>query len=86
MTANNSKSYLAYLNKIVNECNNNYHHSIAKNTVDSDYSALTEEIETNPKSPKFKVGDRFRITKYQTIFSKGYTEHLSKEIFMIDSA
>ena len=38
----------------------------------ADYSALTEKIETNSKAPKFKVGDRFRITKYMKIFSKGY--------------
>ena len=28
MTANNSKFYLPYLNKLVDECNNTYHHSI----------------------------------------------------------
>ena len=27
------------------------------------HSALTREIETNPKARKFKVGDRVRITK-----------------------
>ena len=40
-----------------------------------DYSFLCDEIETNPKSPKFKIGDRFRITKYKNIFGKGYTEN-----------
>ena len=38
-----------------------------------------------PKAPKFKVNDRVRITKYNNIFSKGYTENCSKEIFIIDS-
>ena len=28
MTANGSKSYLSYLNKVVDEYNNTYHHSI----------------------------------------------------------
>ena len=28
MTANDSKSYLGYLNKLVHECNNDYHRSI----------------------------------------------------------
>ena len=31
MTANDSKSYLAYLNKLVDQYNNTYHHSISKN-------------------------------------------------------
>ena len=47
-----SKSYLGYFNKLVDEYNNTYYHSIDKKTIDTDYSALPEEIETNPKSPK----------------------------------
>ena len=39
----------------------------------------------NPKSSKFKSNDRVRIAKHKNIFSKGYTEHWSKEIFLIDS-
>ena len=31
------------------------------------------EIENNNKDPKFEVGDHVRISKYKTIFSKGYT-------------
>ena len=46
------------------------------------FSALTEEIEMNPKAPKFKVGNRVRIMKHKNIFSKGYTENWSKEIIL----
>ena len=46
---------------------------------------MTEKIDTNSKAPKFKVNDRVRITKYKNIFSKGYTENWSREIFIIDS-
>ena len=46
---------------------------------------MTEKIETNLKAPKFKVNDRFRITKYMNIFSKDYTENWSREIFIISS-
>ena len=84
MTANNKNSYLHYLHKLVDEYNNNYYHSIGNNPINADYFALSEKIETNSKLPKFKVGDRFRITKYKNIFSKGYTENWSKEIFVID--
>ena len=55
--AYNSLSYLYYLDKLVDEYNNTYHRSI-----DADYTALTEEIETVTKAPKFKVSDRVRIT------------------------
>ena len=46
---------------------------------------MTEKIETNCKPPKFKVNDRVRITNYNNIFSKGYTQNWSREIFNIDS-
>ena len=55
ITANDSKSYLPYLNKLVNQYNNTYHHSIKEKPINADYSALTEKIETNHKATKFKV-------------------------------
>ena len=85
MTVNDSKSYLPYLNKLVDQYNNTYHRSINKRPFKSDYSALTENIESNPKTPKFKVNDGVRITKYKYIFSKSYTENWLREIFIIDS-
>ena len=85
MTANDSKSYLGYLNKLVDEYNNTYHYSIVRKPVESNFFALTEEIETDHESPKFKVGDRVAITKYKNIFSKGYTKNWSLEIFAINS-
>ena len=54
---------LCYLNKLVNKYNNTCHRSVGKNAIDADYFALTEEIKTNPKVPKFKVEDRAKITK-----------------------
>ena len=85
MTANDSKSYLGYLNRLVDEYNNTYHCSMGTKIIDVHYSALFEEIETNPKALKFKVGNRVRIIKYKNIFSKGYIENWSKEIFLFDS-
>ena len=82
--ANDSKSYLNYLNKLVDQYNNTYHHSINKKLINADNSALTEKIETNLKAPTFKV-DRVRITKYKNIFSEGYTESWSRETCIIDS-
>ena len=84
MTVNDSKSYLSCLNKLPDQYNNTYHHSIDKKTINADYSALTEKIKANSKAPKFKVNDRVRITKYKNIFRKGYTENWSREIFTID--
>ena len=85
MTANDSKSYLPYLNKLVDEYNNTYHHSVYRKPINADYSASTGNFETNPKGPKFEVNDRLIITMYKNIFSKGYTENWSREISIIDS-
>ena len=47
MTANNSKPYLAYLNKLADQYNNTCHHPVNKKPVNVDCSALDENIETN---------------------------------------
>ena len=73
------------MNKLADQYNNNYHHSFNKKTINADYSALAKKIKTNPKVIKFKVNDRFKTTKYKNIFSKGYTENWSREIFIINS-
>ena len=82
----NNKSYLGYLNKIVDEYSNTYHNYIGKKPVDADYSVLAEEIEADSKSREFKIGDSVRITKYKNVFSKDYTKNGSKQIFVIDFA
>ena len=84
MAANNSDSYLPDLNQLVDQYNNTYHHSVNKETINADYSALTEELETNSKSPKFKVHNRVRITKYKSIYSNSYIENWSTGRFIID--
>lgn len=35
------------------------------------------------KKPKFRVGDHVRISKYKTLFEKGYTPNWSTEIFRV---
>ena len=45
---------------------------LVKRPFDSDYSALPEWIEANPKSPKFNLGDWLRMTMHKNIFSKDY--------------
>ena len=40
MITNDSKSYLEYLNKLVDEYNNTYHRSIGKKLIHADCSAF----------------------------------------------
>ena len=41
------------------------------------------EKEINNKNPKFKIGDRVRISKYRNIFAKGHTPNWSEEVFEV---
>ena len=41
ITTNVCKSYLRYLNKLVDEYNISYHHSIGEKPINGNYSALT---------------------------------------------
>ena len=82
VTANDSKSYLSYLNKLVDQYNNTYHHSIGEKPINGGYSSSTENIETNLKAPKFKVKERVKIAKYKNIFSKGCTGNWLREMFI----
>ena len=45
------------------------------------YAEYNED--SNEKDPKFKVGDRVRISKYKNVFAKGYTQIWSEEVFII---
>ena len=63
MTANDSKPYIPYLNELVDECSNTYHHSIKKKPINGDYSVSTETIETNLEVPK--IDDTVRINKFK---------------------
>ena len=74
------------MSKLEDQYNNNDHSSIGKKPINADCSTFTEKNETNPKDPKFKVNDRVRDTKYENIFSKGYTKNWYQEIFIIKSA
>ena len=70
MTAKYSKTYLDYLNKLVNQYKNTYHRSIDKETIDANQFDLIEDTESIHKTPNFKTGDKF--------FSKGYTKRWFK--------
>ena len=67
MTSISKNVYIDKLDDIVSEYNNTYH----------------TEKEINNKDPKFKVGDRVRISKYKNTFAKGYMPNWSEEVFVI---
>ena len=69
---------------ILDEYNNTYHRTIKMKPIDlKDNTYINIDKELNDNDPKFKVGDRVRISKYKNIFAKGYTLNCSEEVFVI---
>ena len=48
-----------------------------------DNAYINTDKEVNDKDPKFKVGDRVRISNYKNIFAKRYTPNWSEDVFVI---
>ena len=76
------------LDDIVNKYNNTVHRTNKMKPIEvsNDYDAKNPSMELHPnkKEPKFKIGDNIRISKYKSIFAKGYTPNWSQEVFIIN--
>ena len=58
---------------IVNEYNNTYQRTVKMKPIDvQDDSYINIGKEVNDKDPKFKIGEYVRISKFESIFDKGY--------------
>ena len=82
MTAISKNVYFDVLDDIVDKYNNTVHKTIKMKPIDvtdDSYAEYNEDF--NKKDPKFKVGDRVRISKYKNIFAKGYTPNWSEQVF-----
>ena len=74
--------YIDKLGDIVDEYNNTYHTTIKLKPTDVKDNTYNTSKKNNYKYPKFKVGDRVRISKYKNFFAKGYTPNWSEEVFV----
>ena len=85
MTATGKNVYYDVLDKVVKKHNNTKHSTIKMKPKDvKDNNKRVYIDEHNEKDSRFKVGDRVRISKFKSIFAKGYTPNWSKEIFIVD--
>ena len=63
---------------------NSYHKTSKMKPFDVNFSMHTDFIkENNKEGTKFKVGAHLRISKYKSIFAKGYVSIWSDKVFMI---
>ena len=82
MTSVSKNVYIDKLHDIVNEYNNTYHITIKMKPIDvKDNAYINTDKETNEKDPKFKVGDRVRISKHKNLLLKATLQ--IEEVFVI---
>ncbi|KAL9989303.1 hypothetical protein ACROYT_G003837 [Oculina patagonica] len=91
-TIQGNTQYLEMLPILVKEYNNTKHSSIKMTPTEASkeknqgivYLNLYGDMEPLSAKPKFKVGDKVRISKYKRIvFDKGYSPNWSEEMFVI---
>ena len=81
MAAVSLNVYFDVLDDIFNKYNSIAHRTIKVKPIDVTSDSYAEHNEHfNKKDPKFKVGDYVRISKYKTIFAKGYAPNWSEEL------
>ena len=92
-TVQGNTQYLDMLPKLVKQYNNTKHSSIKITPVEASkksnegtvYFNLYGDTETLKQKPKFKTGDKVRISKYKrNVFDKGYTPNWTEEVFTVD--
>ena len=84
MTAVSKNVYFDVLDDIVNKYNDTSHRTIKMKPIDVRGDSYPEQYEDfNKQDPKFKVGDHVRISKYKTIFAKGYVPNWSEEVLVV---
>ena len=81
LAAVSKNTYFDVLDDIVNKCNNTVHGTI-KIDVASDFYAEYNE-DSDKKDPKFKAGDRVKISKYKNIFAKGLLKICQKRFLLL---
>ena len=78
-TCNEGKSVLA--ERFIRTLKNKIFKHMAADVTSDSYAEYNED--PNVTKPKFKVGDRVRISKYKNIFAKGYTQNWSEELLVV---
>ena len=90
-SANSTRRYIDVLDEMVSIYNNARHSSIKMTPAKASVKANERVVWLNlygglypePGKPKFKVGDRVRITRKKGTFEKGYTPRWTEELFTV---
>ena len=93
-SVNNNTIYYDKIDELLKNYNNSFHRSVRMAPLDASdiknkhqvfANLYSNEIYTPVKKPKFRIGDRVRISKYKRkLFDKGFTPNWTEEIFVIN--
>ena len=92
-TVRGNTVYLDILPKLLKQYNNSQHSAIKMTPVEASkrknestvYFNLYGDMDQLSSKPRFKVGDKIRISKYKRkVFDKGYTPNWTEEILLVD--
>ena len=93
-SANNNTIYIDKIDELLKTYNSSFHRSIRmapifasdiKNANRVFANLYSDAIYTPVKKPKFKIGDKVRISKYKRkLFDKGFTPNWTEEVFVVD--
>ena len=93
-SAHNNTIYIDKIDELLKTYNSSFHRSIKmtpfaasdiKNSNRVFANLYSDAIYTPVKKPKFKIGDKVRISKYKRkLFDKGFTPNWTEEVFVVD--
>ena len=90
-TAENTRYWIDMLDKLLFEYNNKFHSTIKMTPVEASKQENKIEVLNNKtylehttKKPKFKIGDKIRISRIKALFEKGYLPNWSEALYVVD--
>ena len=91
-TAHETRRWIDTYDRLVEGYNNTFHRSVKMTPIEASkpensslvwYNLYGAYLAAEYGQPKFKVGETVRISKYKTVFDKGYLPNYSEEFFKI---
>jgi len=86
-SANSTRKYLDVLDEMVTNYNKTWHSSItmtpSEASLKKNEATVYRNLYPDKEQPKFKIGDRVRITKKNKMFEKAYTPKWTEEVFTV---
>src|SRR5271155_463354 len=90
-TAESTRNWINMLDKLLLEYNSRLHTTIKMTPTEASkeenkFEVLEHQmhLEHGSKKPKFKVGDKVRISKIKGLFEKGYLSNWSEALYTVD--